>query len=418
MNTSELQQLPAQACRTAAVAMLAVALAGACKPKEDAMPHNSIQPESGANNDLPTNPVVTRKLFLQWRTPRFGSANPERMNNPVWEWLVKSRLSAWAATQRLQGPSAMKAGPGWCFDRFGQSSTVLPDGREVLVGGEHEDSYDPDFYIYNDLVVRHPNGGIDIFGYPRQVFPPTDSHSATLVSNCIVLIGGLGYPDDRRPGTSPVLVLDLGTFRITRVKTSGTPPGWIHRHKATLSADGSSILVVGGTLDRGDKDQGLVENIDDWRLHLADWRWERVAERRWLRWEVRRKDGELSHLWGFQFAAMAKAFTNANDELARMQKQLGIPSLEGVFGRAPDQNLLARLYRPPVDHEELPASAEEHQVHRIKVQGVVVRYVQGMDSVQMTVEGELPQPVTSALTRDLLDKVSKLENAPCKLIKL
>ena len=180
----------------------------------------------------------------------------------------------------------------------------------VFIAGEHEDSYDPDFYIYNDTVVRHPDGRIEIFGYPREVFPPTDFHSATLVSNRIVLIGNLGSPDERRPGKTPVMILDLETLAISAAQTSGTPPGWIHDHNATLSDDGRSILIQRGKLDRGGEDKSLVENIDDWRLHLGDWRWERLTERRWSRWEVRRKDGERNHLFDYQQAVWAKQFRN------------------------------------------------------------------------------------------------------------
>ena len=62
----------------------------------------------------------------------------------------------------------------WCFDRFGQSTTTFPDGRMVLIAGEHEDHYDPDFYIYNDLVVGREGGEKTIFGFPRSTFhPPT-----------------------------------------------------------------------------------------------------------------------------------------------------------------------------------------------------------------------------------------------------
>lgn len=57
------------------------------------------------------------------------------------------------------------------FRRFGRSSTLLADGRLVLIGGEHEDSYDSDFCIYNDVVVRHPDGRLEVFGYPKEVFP-------------------------------------------------------------------------------------------------------------------------------------------------------------------------------------------------------------------------------------------------------
>ena len=49
---------------------------------------------------------------------------------------------------------------------------------------------------------------------------------------------------------------------------------------------------------------------------------------------------------------------------------------------------------------------------------MVVRYVEDMRSIQMTVEGELPQQVLDVLTRDLLRKLASLENAPCELVRL
>jgi hypothetical protein len=109
-------------------------------------------PTVGANSKPDVS--VTPELFTKWRSPRYGNANPERMNNPVWEWLVRCRVSAYWANEEFDGPSSFDAGPCWCFRRFGQSKTQLPDGRTVLIGGEHEDFYDPDFYIYNDVVVK------------------------------------------------------------------------------------------------------------------------------------------------------------------------------------------------------------------------------------------------------------------------
>ena len=380
-------------------------------------------PADASAEAVPIDPAVTKEMFLKWRSPRFGTSNPERMSNPVWEWLVKSRINAYLATERLNGPSAMDAGPGWCFDRFGQSSNQLPDGRVVFIAGEHEDSYDPDFYIYNDVVIQNPSGQIEIFGYPREIFHPTDFHSATLVSNRIVLIGNLGYPQERRPGTTPVMILDLKSLAISEVKTSGTSPGWIHKHTATLSEDGGSILIQRGKVDRGGTDNSLVENIDDWQLHLSDRRWERLTERHWPRWEIRRKDGEMNHLFGYQQAAWAKQMPeveSADSELARLKKQFEIPTLKEELGKSPDLEMFARLYKPPLAYEELAKSEseEEYNVRRINVAGVVVRYVEEMTGIQMTVEGELPQKTLDILTRDLLDKLSALENSPCEIVRL
>src|SRR5216117_3029675 len=405
--------------RNVAIAILALLLADGCKQKNNSM--SEAATDSGeAGEAVPPDPMVTRELFLKWRSPRFGTLNPQRMNNPVWEWLVKSRINAYQATQRFNGPSAMDAGPGWCFDRFGQSSNQLPDGRVVFIAGEHEDSYDPDFYIYNDVVIQHPDGRIDIFGYPREVFPPTDFHTATLVGNRIVLIGSLGYPDERRPGETPVTILEIGALSITSVQTSGSAPGWIHSHQATLSEDGGSILVQRGKLDRGGKDKSLVENIDDWRLHLGNWRWERLTERRWPRWEVRRKDTKTNHLFEYERAEWAKRFPEFSRPEAQPihLKEIKIPSLQDELGKSPDLDLFARLYKPRVEHEDMAGLEDEYNVHRIKVEGVVVRYVEDVHSIQMTVEGELPQKILHTLTRDLFEKLTALENAPCELIRL
>jgi hypothetical protein len=48
-------------------------------------------------------------------------------------------------------------------------------------------------------------------------------------------------------------------------------------------------------------------------------------------------------------------------------------------------------------------------VHRIKIAGVVVRYVEDTYSIQITVEGDLPQQTIDALTQDLREKMSVLE---------
>ena len=358
--------------------------------------------EDSESQEIPPDPSITRELFLKWRSPRLSSSNPERMTNPVWDWLV--RVNAFQATERFKGPSAIYAGPGWCFDRFGQSSTQLADGRVILVAGEHEDHYDPDFYIYNDVVVRYPEGPIEIFGYAREVFPPTDFHSATLVGDRIIIAGNLGYPEDRKPGTTQVLSLDLKTFAIASVHTSGASPGWLHGHTAELSDDRRSILLRHGKLDRGGEDKSLVENIDDWILDLADWRWERLTKRRWLRWDMLRSDGQRNHLWEIQQAAWSRS-VRWNKELEKQMEQL-----EGELGTRPNLDLVESLFRPPIPHEAMPKAENEWNVFRIRIGGVILRYVVETHSIQLTVEGELPQSSVDVVTSDLVRKLSALEN--------
>jgi ankyrin repeat protein len=173
----------------------------------------------------------------------FGTANPERMNFPFWQAMVRWGSSAYGARKHFEG-GRTDGEPVWCFDRFGKSLTELPDRQIIEIAGEHEDFYDSDFCIYNDVIVHHGDGTFDIYGYPKDVFPPTDFHTATLVGGSIYLIGNLGYSGERRYGTTQVYRLDVETLRIERVTTAGEAPGWISGHRAKLVGNG--IEVSGG----------------------------------------------------------------------------------------------------------------------------------------------------------------------------
>lgn len=132
---------------------------------------------------------------------------------------------------------------------------MLLDRWVVSIGGEHEDWYDADFMIYNDVIVRDFHGGVHIFGYPKDVFPPTDFHTATLVGELdynpdfhevgIYIIGGIGYKEDREWWRTPVYELDLRTMEIHAREFRNEEPGWIFEHEATL-IEPHLIRVKGG----------------------------------------------------------------------------------------------------------------------------------------------------------------------------
>jgi ankyrin repeat protein len=213
---------------------------------------------------------VSPEDYHAHRDRTFGSRNPERMNNPFWEAMVRTRASAYTGAVKFESRS-FDNGPVWCFQRYGHSLTRLADGRYVEIAGEHEDHYDADFCIYNDVVVHHGDGTFDILGYPETDFPTTDFHSATLVPPYIYIIGNLGYPAQRRPGETPVYRLHCKTWRIERVPTRGEMPGWIHRHKAQAMGN-HQIRISGGRIDDG-SENALVENTQNYILNLADFTW-------------------------------------------------------------------------------------------------------------------------------------------------
>jgi hypothetical protein len=364
-------------------------------------------------------PSVTDEAFREWRSPRFGRSNPERLNNPLWEWLVRSGWSAYAVRKRFVPSNEQCAEAGWCFSRFGQSSTPLADGRTVLIAGEHEDSYDSDFYIYNDVIVRGAGGEIDVYGYPADVFAPTDFHSATLAGDRIVVVGCLGYPAERQPGTTPVAFLDLETFAMSRAESTGAAPGWIHRHEARLSDDGRAVVVRGGKIVRGELgSQELVENADDWRLDLATCRWERLTERRWSQFSVHRSDrranrlAQMHSLWTFRGARWAAEHRESMETMIRGQ----VEQLTAEYGVAPDVELFGALYTPSIPHEQIPDV--EFGVRRIRVDGTVVRYVEQPHAIQMIVEGDLPSLVVDLLVADLQGKLARIENTAYVVRKL
>lgn len=229
---------------------------------------------------------ISEELYQAEKDPRYGESNPERMELAYWKFMVRRGWRAWDARRQfdaagrayvealeqveLPGPNELVAlneaeqealfatvphysygGAVWCFHRFGMSLTYLPDGRNIYIAGEHEDYYDPDFHIYNDVIVVHPNLEIEIYGYPRHLFRPTDFHSATLVNHevnheHIYIIGNVGYHGTREPGVTPVYRLDCRDYQIESVATGGANPGWISRHQAEYDAARHAIKVTGG----------------------------------------------------------------------------------------------------------------------------------------------------------------------------
>jgi len=188
-------------------------------------------------------PNTTNKLAVR------GTENPTDMTTPHRLMLFKTKFGGYFARQ-LFGSNNDEAAH-YCFERFGMSETVLEDGRVVYIGGEHEDFYDPDFFIYNDVVVVHPSNVVAIYGYPDDVFEPTDFHSATLVGNLIYIIGNTGYLTSREFGKTHVKVLNIDTYEISSVETCGKQPNWLSNHNAELvtNEEGDPVIVVSGGVD-------------------------------------------------------------------------------------------------------------------------------------------------------------------------
>ena len=66
----------------------------------------------------------------------------------------------------------------------------------------------------------------------------------------MILIGNLGYPQQRLIGQSQVYVYDIATRCFRRIETAGEIPGWISAHEATFDGQ-NGIIVKGGKIIGG-----------------------------------------------------------------------------------------------------------------------------------------------------------------------
>ncbi len=219
-----------------------------------------------------------RNDYEAHKTPRYGVRNPERLEFPFWREMVRTGVNAYAARKQFNDTEFRLPGAVWCYDRFGASLTPLEDGRFVQIGGEHEDYYDPDFFIYNDVVIHDGKANFQIYGYPRDVFPPTDFHTATLCARSIYILGGLGYQRQRQNGRTPVYRLNLDSWEMEAIATTGEAPGWIHGHHARYEPARNTISIAGGEIHVPAEDGKLkiVPNQEQFELDVSFLVWRRV----------------------------------------------------------------------------------------------------------------------------------------------
>ena len=296
---------------------------------------------------------------------------------------------------------------------MGQAHITLPDGRDVFIGGEHEDHYDPDFYIYNDVVIVDGDK-VDIFAYPESDFPPTDFHTATLVETTIFLIGNLGYPDDRRIGETQVFRLDLDSLEISRQPTSGENPGWLHDHSSRLVESNNTIRVTGGKRYA----ERISENFHDFELCLNTFAWRIAVERNWKSWILEREDGDANELWQIkQESWNRKLGLSTKDQLTETLKDIPDDIIAEMTPNVTDRQIeeIENLYRSPFDSALAIEDEENYGRYRLPVDDVTVRFDEDMYGVTVTVEGELPESKTKAILSQLKQRLASIENTAYKL---
>jgi hypothetical protein len=347
---------------------------------------------------------ISRELFDQQRHPRFGTSNPERMNLAFWEWMIrgpeslppngkrgfekagwslqdgklKSAYGPYRVRQLFNLPLVHDDGPIWTFERMGASQTELTDGRIVCVGGEHEDFYDPDFCIYNDVVVLGPADEIEIYGYPKDIFPPTDFHSAILIENHLFIVGRLGYKGERRFGITPVYRLDLSDYHIEEIATSGDMPGWIFKHNARSGFDGIIVVEGGQVIQERNGEELYRQNVEEYALDIQSGVWRQLTHRNWRQFQVRPEDRKLLVL----------------------------------ESRPKPKDLLPAS----IDHKVL--ACDDWMGARIAVNGVPFDLKVGASKVKVLIEGELDANAAEKIIDEIRQRTEKAVGRRCRVDEL
>ena len=272
---------------------------------------------------------------------------------------------------------------------MGATRTPHPEGRMICIAGEHEDHYDPDFCIYNDVVVLDLDGSVAIYGYPADVFPPTDFHSATLIGDRVIMIGRLGYTGERHPGVTPVMVLDLTTYQIRELPSHGELPGWIFGHEAELRPEG--ITIRGGeVIEEVDGEERIRRNFDDFMYEPATGHWKRLTDRKWRQFSIRDKENKV-----FMKGAPFRGCCSMDAETCKGES-LDMPDLGDTFVYVQPESLLPRSF------EYASTISEEFSLEdRITVDGIEVSIKLESFAIEIMIEGEMDESRADALVQDI-----------------
>ncbi len=216
-----------------------------------------------------------REEYEQGKLVREGTTNPEKMEVPFWDAMVRSGANPFRVSKDFGDEHSPQLTRTWSFVRMGYSITPLPDGRVISIGGWEA-------CLHNDVIVLYDKGRFEIYGYPHSAFLPIADHTATLVGDDIIVIGGYGENQDSEFDSTPVYCLNTKTLAIERLEISGQNPGLIFSHKAILfSSNGQAgeIHLYGGSIvpaNSGKAQNEAISNEATFVLDLASLQWRRA----------------------------------------------------------------------------------------------------------------------------------------------
>jgi hypothetical protein len=114
-----------------------------------------------------------------------------------------------------------------------------------LIGGDVPD-YGKEYadpWIYNDVIVTHVDGAIEILTYPPEVFPHGRWPVGAVMGSSLYMFGIMDrkhYP--HRPRRLTVLRLDTSSYQIADFPVAA-PPVWLNLYKGCDVRIGNRIVL-------------------------------------------------------------------------------------------------------------------------------------------------------------------------------
>lgn len=263
-------------------------------------------------------------------------------------------------------------------------------------------------------MILRANGSTEFYGYPTDIFPPTDFHSATLFGDEIFIIGGLRYPDERDPSATLVFRLQLSDFSMQVVKTCGNTPSWLYDHSAELDEARHTIVCSGGKVTHVPTGR-TVENLTTWEFDLTTNTCSSLETKPFQRWILVREDEGYNELWSIEQVARASRSARKDDFSEKYRADFA------ARGHEVDADVFEARFTPPFAHTPIETAdpyGDNYRVHRFVVEGAVVRISEEMHEIAVTVEGEMSPDLLASLESFGLETYSAIEGVPYKSIRL
>jgi hypothetical protein len=152
----------------------------------------------------------------------------------------------------------------WTAVREEALRVALPDGRRLLIGGEVLDFGDEyaDPWHYNDVIVTHADGAIEILTYPLEVFPHASDLVGVVKGADVFVFGTFHWKRHLDRSRRPVVLrLDSSSYRIESL-SAAAPPVWLNLYEGCEVRDANRVVLPIVRMDEADPVLGIAFDME------------------------------------------------------------------------------------------------------------------------------------------------------------